>query len=71
MSLFCQHCHPAPHSKREGRKRGEDVLSFELVRQDEICFSQQTLVLWHFIFWDVQFPVVAHYRVEHCLHVSC
>jgi hypothetical protein len=58
-------CQDVSDLVREG-----DALSFELVRQNEICFPQEALVLWYFILRDVQFPVVTHYRVEHCLRVS-
>jgi hypothetical protein len=43
------------------------LLGLELVRENEICFAQQPLVLWHLIFWNIQLAIVAHDRIEHYL----
>lgn len=44
-----------------------DILCFKLVGQDKISISQQALVCWDYFFADIDFALVAHDRVEHCV----
>lgn len=45
----------------------EYSLGLKLIRQDKIRLPEKRLVLWDFVFWNVQLPVVPHHRVKHCV----
>ena len=42
----------------------EEVLGFELVREDEVGIAEEDFVDWDDVWGDVNLTVVAHYGIE-------
>lgn len=42
------------------------ALSFKLVGEDEISIPKKGFVFGNLVFRDVELPIVAHDRVQHC-----